>query len=496
MKRKIKYAVLLSLPFLIYYFYFHVITVTIDIYYTNDFHGNIVPTEAFWLDGKPLVGGSATLGAYLKNRPLPYLLLDAGDFIHGTPESNFTKGQSIIEIMNKLGYDAACVGNHEYDWGEENLIKLSQISSFSFLGANIYKANKPVGYVKPYIVKNVKNIKIGIFGVTTSDMERLVIKENIKDLDFLPEVETAQKIVSDLKKEKADIIIALTHIGIEKDGILAEKLEGIDLIIGGHNHSQVYKLIKKIPIVQTYGKGTTVGHIRLHFNRIVRRIIKHKNRFITLLVRNYGEDSEIKKLVKYYADLVAKHMDVVIGYASGDFLSSSNGESPLGNFITDVMRDYTSADVAFHNSGGIRANLLKGDITVRHLYNISPFENTVVTMELTGEQIKELLEQSVSGEQGILQVSGLKMEYNPKKRKGERVLNIWINNEKLRKERNYRVATNSFLAQGGDGFLTFKKAKNIKDTKKRIDELKIDYVKKRRILHPKIEKRIILTYRE
>lgn len=496
MKRKIKYFIIPSLPLVAYYFYWHVITVTIDIYYTNDLHGSIVPTEAFWLEGKPLVGGSATLGAYLKNRPTPYLLLDAGDFIHGTPESNFTKGESVIEIMNRLNYDAACVGNHEYDWGEENLIRLSQISSFSFLGANIYKDNKPAQYVKPYIIKNIKNVRVGVVGITTSDMEKLVIKEKIQNLEFLPEIEIARKVVSDLKREKADIVIALTHIGIEKDEILARKIEGIDLIIGGHNHTQYYKLVKKIPIVQTYGKGTTVGYMRLYFNRVIRRIIKHKNHFVTLLVRKYGEDSEIKKLVNYYVDLVAKYMDVVIGYASDDFFTSSDGESSLGNFITDVMREYTSADVAFHNSGGIRANLLKGEITIRDLYNISPFENTVVIMDLTGKQIKEILEQSVSCEQGILQVSGLKMEYNPRKRKGERVLNVWISGEKLKDEKNYKVATNNFLAQGGDGFITFKNSKNMIDTKKRIDELKIEYIKKRRTIHPKIEKRIVATNRE
>ncbi|MCG2678282.1 metallophosphoesterase, partial [bacterium] len=198
--------------------------------------GRILPYEARWVEEekKPLVGGSAALATCLKGMRYD-LLLDAGDFFQGTPEGDFTGGEAVMEVMNELGYDTLIIGNHDYDQGNEVIKRLANIARFPFLGANIIdeRTGKRVEYALPYIIKEIRGIRFGIFGITTPTS----YCEGLKFAEVLP---YAEKCLEELE-EKVDIIIGLTHLGIDKeekekitDYQLAESAPGIDVIIGGH----------------------------------------------------------------------------------------------------------------------------------------------------------------------------------------------------------------------------------------------------------------------
>ena len=200
---------------------------------------------------------------------------------------------------------------------------------------------------------------------------------------------------------------------------------------------------------------------------------------------------------KKYTEDITEEMAKVIGSSRG-FLpiwlkedERKNGELALGNWQTDVMREWAEANFAFQNIGGIRASIPEGKVTLRNIWELSPFGNTLVTMDLTGKQIKEILENSVSGRFGRMQVSGLRVIFSSEKPKGNRIMNIIVDGGEIDEEKTYKVVTNNFLAKGGDNYETFKEGENIEDTGILLRDVEIDYIKKNSPISAKIEKRIV-----
>lgn len=488
MNRKRILALLAAACFILlgYAAYFQLATVSITIFHTNDVHGNTLPAKD--KQGRE-IGGAAALANLLSREKKPYLLLDAGDIFQGTPEGDLTRGDASIAVMNALGYDAATVGNHEYDLGEANFIRLTKAAKFPMLGANVYhkKTGARVKYLKPHWVKVILGIRLGIFGLITQTMPDMVFPSAIRGLEFRSEVEEAQSCVEELKSQGADVILALTHIGKDADEVLAEEVPGISAILGGHSHTRLEKPSvngkNRTVIVQTGGRGTTVGKLRLRIHKRSKRVISARWQIIPLNISQVGEDFQVKALVGEFAKKVGKALEKEIGSASHDLLRGS-GETLLGNWQTDVMRRAAAAEIAFQNSGGIRADLKAGKVTLRDIYVVAPFDNTLVTMNLTGAQIREILEFSLSGKAGSpLQVSGLKIH------RGSH-LEIWIGKEKLKEKRLYRVTTNNFVAAGGDGYKTFREGKNLTDTKKLLRDVFIEEIRKHSPISTKLEGRI------
>ncbi len=470
--------------------HFHLSTFPITIVYTNDFHGNILPHK-----GK---GGSATITAYLKKIKKPYLLLDAGDFFQGTPESDLSSGRNTVLLMNRMKYDAATLGNHEFDFGIKNLRALVKAAEFPMLSSNIYytATNERIDFALPNIIRNINGAKIGIFGLTSDRTPQMSIPENVKGLDFRNPIEESKKIISELKNKNADLIIALTHLGIEKnignftgDKTLATETEGIDIIVGGHSHMKIERLkIKKTYIVQTPGLGKTLGRISLRLDNKTKKIRSFKNRIVPMEVKKIGEDNETKKIVSEMTKEISERLSEKIGFCETDLIRKRNGESNIGNFLADAMRNFAKTDVAFHNSGGIRTDIKKGDITLRDIYTLNPFNNTVITMKLTGVQLKEIMGRSFEGTYGILQVSGIKTTYDKALKKVE----AKINGKPLKDSKTYTAATNSFLASGGDDFKIFTEGKNIKDTNTKFRDVIIAHIKKTKNISAKTDGRILI----
>jgi len=486
--KKHLFLVVFFLPFLIFFSLFFSFF-RIDIFYTNDLHGRIdvLPKIAYYIK---------------KTKTKNYIVLDSGDFIQGTPESNFFKGQSMVDVMNNVGYTAVCLGNHEFDFSEQNIYELKKQAKFDFLGSNIYSH---YGTVKPYItnylVKEFDGIKLGIFGILTTQTKYIVIPQNLKDVEILDELLITQKVVNQLVYNNVDIIICVSHIGVSEnkenfvdDKILAEKIQKINFIIGGHTHKKYMIKIGKTLLVQTGANGKELGHLKLFFFKPYKKIFFYKNKFI--VINSLKDDKNVKSISERYLKKINKIFDEEIGELKFDLPHYRDKESPLGDLVCDIMNRIAKCDFAVTNSGGLRKSLTKGIIKYRDIYTLCPFDNTIVKINLLGREIKDVFEHSFSGNYGILQVSKeVKIECDLNSPVGSRVKNIQINNKSLLPDKTYSVATNSFLASGGEGYFWFTKH-NIVDTKILLREAIVNYIKENKKISLPLgnqEQRIIIV---
>ncbi len=463
--------------------------VELVILHTNDTHGH--PLK-FFDTPAPDVGGlpaRATLVQQIRDQYQNVLLLDAGDFNTGRPESNFFKAEPDLIGYNYIGYDAVTLGNHEFDNSFETLANQMKIAKFPFLSANV--KNAAGKYIaKPYIIKKYKGFKVAIFGLTTKTSEIVANPENIKNLIFEDEVKVAQALVPMLRK-KADIVIALVHMGIDATDEtgskkLAKMVPGIDLIVDGHSHTQIDEplFINNIPIVQVKCWGLYLGKgvmsvenkkvtgfkwepIPVNLKERVKKADGSSElRFSGAEIK---EDQALLNLLKPYTEKVDQILSEVIGTAEALFPQGAvrKEETALGNLVADSMLWQTrdlNTDFAIQNGGGIRADLPAGTITKRTIYEILPFDNSVVVVTIKGSELTPLFDfiATTPGKGAFPQVSeGVSFSINTTTGKCEDIL---IKGKPIDPERIYRIATNSFMAIGGDGYQAFVKAVDRYDT--------------------------------
>ncbi len=474
------------------------------ILHTNDTHGH--PLK-FSDSGVADVGGlpaRANLASRLRSQYQNILVLDAGDLNTGRPESNFFKAAPDITGYNYIGYDAVALGNHEFDNDLEILDKQMQMAKFPFLSANIRRKSDGKYIGRPYITKEFKGFKVAILGLTTSELRTSGNPKVTSDLIIEDEVVVARKLVPELRKN-ADAIIALTHMGIyddEETGSkrLAKYVPGIDLIIDGHTHTKLAEpiYINHTPIVQDWQWGLTVGQGVLTLeNKKVKnlkgkwelkmRVTGFKWKVLPLNLKPLepeDEDPLLLSILEPYGHEVDRLLDVQIGTAGGDFPNSESRkqETALGDLASDSMYWYFQneghpVDFAVNNGGGIRTDLPKGPITKKAIYGIIPFDNSVVALTMKGADVQALFDYIATipqGDGGFPQVSqGVKFTINYTTGKCE---NILINDQPLDPNKQYRIATNSYLASGGNGYQAFAKAVAKDDTSKFQRDVFIDYI--------------------
>jgi 2',3'-cyclic-nucleotide 2'-phosphodiesterase (5'-nucleotidase family) len=440
------------------------------ILHTNDLHGRVYPQKATWVkEGVPPdVGGFAALAATIRRERAKewaagntVFLVDAGDWFQGTPEGDIPRGKLVVEWMNLVGYDLATLGNHEFDKGETLVQDLARIAKFPFLAANM----KGSGGRRPWYAEGTRTFQAGeavitFVGLISSRMDALVMPEAIAGLTFEEEAKALEKYV---KRWPDRVLIPVTHSGVDVDRALAEKF-AFPAIVGGHSHSGIPNPKPSATgclVCQCYAHGSVLGRIELTLEgpKVVSSAAGH------VPVRPAdGEDEEARALIARYARDIDARMNVEIGSAPEPLTRSGSGSSPLGNWVCDVMREKARAQVAFHNRTGIRADLAAGKILLRHMYEISPFSNTLVAFDLSGADLDAVLEFSVGTSAVFLEVSGLECEVDMKEEEGKRVTVLRVAAEPWDEGRDYRVVTNSFLARGGDGHRSFTKAKNLVET--------------------------------
>ena len=496
---------------------------SLRILHTNDHHAHLEPVKF----GDRVLGGIACrrtlvdqIRAESKTNQEPLLLLDAGDIFQGTLYFNQYLGQADLDFYNALAYDAGTIGNHEFDRGQQVLADFIAKAKFPIISANIDIApESPLyGKVLPWHVLNVKGEKIGVFGLTTPDT---AILSSVGDgVKFTDPIAAARASVRALKQQGINKIVALTHIGFENDIALARKVPDIDIIIGAHSHTPVgnipnanypYPLVEKngtkepVLVVTDWEWGKYLGDLSVSFDRT--------GKLIAWAGKPHALDASIKpnqefvdKLKAYAAPIEALRQKIIgksLVALDGDRILMRTSETPLGNLIADAILAKTKGDrvqVALINSGGIRNGFPLGNIMMGNVLEALPFGNTITRLELTGKQLLEALEHSVSlaeKEEGRFpQVAGIRFVWDAKLPAGKRVISVEIVSESgnfqlLNSQAVYRVATTNFLASGGDGYRSFAEGKNLLETGYLLSDAIAEYISARSPLQVKTENRIV-----
>lgn len=448
----------------------------VTILYTNDFHTAFDPIPAYWLPGSPRLGGAAHLSslvADIRRRDEAVFLFDAGDMFTGSL-STVTRGEALMEMMLTMGYDAMAIGNHEFDYGSDNFTKQMHRVPFPVLGANIYYKGTRHRYSRPYTILERDGVRLGVIGIIGQDARSVALPSGITDLEFLDPVPVVRDLVEELKPD-VDLIVVLAHQGrtgpqqtdaealpevqrdFDEDVRLAGEVEGIDVLVAGHAHRGIETPFVHprtgTLIVQTYGYGTRLGYLKLRLAG--GRVVSHEGELLKVWSDRLDPDPRVAAKIERYRRRAAPQIGKVVGRARDRLVRDYRAEAPLGSFVADVMREATAAEVAFQNAGGLRADLPEGEVTNGDVLDALPFLNSVVVCHMTGAQIREVLEQSLSLERGMMQASGLRATYDLARPVGRRLVELRIGDRPADDAKVYRVATNSFVAQGGDLYSTF-----------------------------------------
>ena len=452
----------------------------VTVIYTNDLHAHVEPYKLPYVaEGKRAVGGFANIATYVKqekqkNKATFYF--DAGDYFTGPYISSLTKGRAIIDIMNTMSFDAASVGNHEFDHGWDNtLIQLSQAKFPILLGNVFYKNSNVLFWNKPYIIIEKDGVKIGVIGLhgvfAFDDTVSSSMRQGIEARD---EVKYLQRYLDELRG-KVDITVALMHEGfparqssigntdvkraLDKDIQTAKQVKGLDILITGHAHVGTPEPLKvgNTLVLSTDSGGIDIGKLVLDVD-----LKKHHNKIKSFELKTlYADEWKPDPATQSVIDSWNKQLSETVRQKVGETpvtLTRAYGESSsLGNLFTDAMLAAApDAQLALTNSGGLRADLNAGPITLGDVISAFPFPNELTVMDLNGKSLRNLMEHSASLTNGVLQMSkGLEMRYDQHKPVGQRVVLFTLNGKPIVDSETYRVATNSFLAPGGDGFTAF-----------------------------------------
>jgi len=462
----------------------------LTILYMNDSHTHYLPYEEKGSAG--LIGGFAkaqTIIAQEKARAeaegRKTLILYGGDLLTGTPFSRAFKGELGVKLMNLMGFTAMVVGNHEYDYGQENLLsRVKPAVNFPLLSANTRnQSGQPL--FERMTVKEFPDAKarVVIFGLTTPETTVTTHPKNVKGLVFDDPIAVAKDMLSGLNKN--DLIIALTHLGVDDDKALAERVPQIGLIIGGHSHTALFNPVKvgNTIICQAGAYAKYVG--KLDADVVGGKIVKYQGELIPLTAE-VKEDSAVSKLIADYKARMDQTLNTVIGktevYLEGGRSAVRSGqETNLSKLVTYNMAASVGSDAAIVNGGSIRSSLNVGDITVYDAVTVLPFYSTVVKMTIKGEDLLAALQRSDDLEQGSggkLQAFGITFKVDQGKVTIEKV-----RGRDFKPKDTYSVAINDFLAAGGDGYTVFiERGMDLYDSDKLVSDVFIDYIKKVKVI--------------
>lgn len=469
----------------------------ITVLHTNDIHGRVEAADA---DGM----GYAKMATLIKEARATNpntLLLDGGDTLHGLPIATMVEGESIIEIMNRLGFDAMAAGNHDFNYGQERLVELAGMAEFPILAANVYKEDGS-RLLQSHIIKEMNGIKVAIFGLATPETLFKSHPKGVVGLSFKDPVESAKEMVA-LLKEEADVIIAIGHLGIDQESVdtsikVAENVEGIHLFVDGHSHTvlETGMVVGDTLIVSAgeYSKYLGVVDLKVKDGVVVEKTARLISKEEVAEVEADGETGDLITTIKGAQDAI---LNQVIGKTEvpleGERQVVRKGESNLGNLLTDAFLEVTGADIAMTNGGGIRASMAQGDLTRGDIVKAFPFGNIIETVRIKGSAVKAMLELGTDAypelKGGFPHVAGMTYTIDLNKPVGDRIVDILVGGQPLDMEKEYILATNDFLAAGGDGYTMLAEAPSVR-TYMAMDEALLEYIKSRGVISPAVEGRI------
>jgi 5'-nucleotidase/UDP-sugar diphosphatase len=469
----------------------------ITILHTNDTQGHVeaTPTEIGFAKIATLVAD------YRKQNPNT-LVLDAGDTFHGQPIATLVQGESVARMMNSVGYTAMTAGNHDFNYGYQRLLELSKTLDFPIISANVRYQADHARVFSPYLIQEVGGVRVAVFGLATPETTYKTHPKNIEGLIFTDPVQEAKEIVAELKP-KADVIIALTHLGTDPSSTdtstkLASEVAGIDLIVDGHSHTVMEKgtMVGDTLIASTGESSNNLGVVELEFQG-GKLLSKQASLIHAKDTASVAQDPKVLDIINAVKTEQQKVLSEVIGKTSVTLNGEGNqiraAETNLGNLLTDAMREATGADVAVINSGAIRTSIDSGDITKGEIITVLPFGNYVVAKKVKGADIKAALELGArvypEPNPAFLQVAGLTYAIDKNKPAGEKVSAVKVKGQDLDLDQEYLLATNDFLAAGGDSYTMFKDQPVVSEGSA-LDEILQNYIAVRGTVTPGVEGRI------
>jgi 2',3'-cyclic-nucleotide 2'-phosphodiesterase/3'-nucleotidase len=438
---------------------------TLRILETTDFHGAILPGAPDRRTGRSR-GGSAVLAAHLARlraeNPAGTVLVDGGDLFQGTMISNLQFGRPVVEQMNALGYAATAIGNHELDWSADTLERRVESMRFSALGANMIERStgKLPRWVRADTVVARRGVRVGILGLCYRWTPTVTLPRFAAPFRFEDDSLTASQRVPELRT-RSDAVIVVGHIPAESDSLRTirrgdlkrvAQVAGVDACFGGHSHNQVIDRVNGVPAMIAGSHGTTIGVCDLVVDPVRHRVLESSTRLVDTFADEVTPDSTwVARMARWNA-AVAPIASVVIAQAARPMGRSRGGDGAVGSLVADAMRAAAQADIAMQNTGGLRADLPQGPITRGGIYEVMPFDNTIIVLDLSATDVRRALEQSL--EYGrITQVSGIRYGYDRSQPRNHRVVLLTDSSGvALDTTRTYRVAVNDFMATGGDNY--------------------------------------------
>jgi 2',3'-cyclic-nucleotide 2'-phosphodiesterase (5'-nucleotidase family) len=473
----------------------------VTLIFTNDMESAYEPVPAWWRDDMDRIGGIAELTTLIKNvrRDEPNVFLfDSGDIFTGAL-SRVTDGTLMWEYMITMGYDAMGIGNHEFDFGEAVLEWGMNRASFPVLGANLFYKGTDFPFAQAHTVIEREGVRIGVIGILGQDAaSTAVARDYIDELDVTDPVAAVQKSVDELRDD-VDLIVLLTHQGhtapmqtdaeadprlardIEKDIALAGAVEGIDVLFGGHADAGTWEPVVNPDtgtlIMQTFGQATYLGYLQLTLDGDSRQIKSYDGKLIPVNSNDLGPDPIIAgKNAAYRA--AYPELTEIVGQAEERLNRLYFDESDIGNLIADMMVDMTGADIGLIHPGGIRKDIPAGDVEVVDLLDTNPFVDPTVVVEVTGEQLRLVFEQSFTHLRGLMQVSSdLNVVYDTSKPERERLVSMKYQGVDIESDDVLNIAVAGIIARGGDHYDMFLETRLVAEYAP-LGELSIEYFRK------------------
>ena len=460
--------------------------------------------DAYQISPRRGLGGMGPMATLIKReraRARVSILTFGGDLISPSLLSGITKGKHMIEFANALGVQMAVLGNHEFDFGPEVMQERVAESKFPWLGANVLGADgKPFGGAVATKIVAMGPLKVGFLGLLTPEA-RLYIRGGAP-VTFAPFLPAARTAIAQLRQEGAQVLVAITHMNLAEDQELVREAKGLHLVLGGHEHIPITVYERGVLILKAGSDAEFLGVVELDVS-----VDKGAVTAVPTwrLVANYRvvADPAVQTMVRGYEQRLDREMGQPIGTTETEMDSRADTvrlrEAAIGNLVADAIRAATNADVALFNGGGLRGNKsypAGSNITARDIFTEMPFGNVVLVLDAKGSDIKAMLEHGLSrpGQEfgGFPHISGLKVVFDPAKPVGQRVETIMIGEWALDPNRTYRLATNDFLATGGDGYAMLTNLRRIVDTNAGplLAGIVIEYIKQKGTVAPKVEGRI------
>lgn len=454
------------------------------IVHTNDVHARVTAGE----DDSVGYAKLATIIKTARSITDNILVLDAGDVTHGTNFANLFNGATVGELLIMSGYDAVAPGNHDFNYGIDNLLALSDeaeaVSDLKVLSANITDEN---GYLlfQPYQIYDFNGFKVCVIGLTTPDTKTKSHPKNTEGVEFDNPVvyENAQAAI-DLAHEIADYVVVLGHIGTVADGesgltstIICENIDGIDLFVDGHSHSVLSgdNYVNSTLIVSAGEYMQNIGVVDI---LVKNGEVASENAFLiassdvldpanSALCQQYGitdvpDDPEVSAYIESVNEAIEARFGEVVATIpenlDGEREHVRTGKTNLSEIVCDAITAETGADFTIVNGGGIRASLSAGDVTLGEVNAVLPFTNIVTVCEITGDEVYQALEHGYSmlpETNGAFSQTDLEVVFSADNPVGERIEEVRLNGEPIDRNATYTVATNDFMAAGGDGYTMF-----------------------------------------